>query len=169
MPVQGQNNYNAYANPGVVNSRVNNWAPGINNWNQGIGTNYVANDGKIYVNGRAGADAFPLQYGMNSAVLWDTESKRFFVKGYDNNGIPRVLEDNDYTPHVEPETAHQEMTDLSVYATKEDIQNMIASALSNVQSPKMSGYVTKKDFEKALSELTVGAGGRVVRENDAAR
>ena len=167
MPVQ--NGYNAYAPQPVPNpaiTRVNTWNGG-NNWNMGYGNNYVANDGKIHVNGRAGADAFPLPMGMNVAILWDTESHRFFVKGYDDNGIPRVLEDNDYIPHVEPEVTQPVGIDMSAYATKEDIQAMIAEAFGNMPAPNMSGYVTKKAFEKALSELSVGAGGKVVRENDA--
>lgn len=165
MPTQ--NGYNAYVPQPTPAPRVNTWGVG-NNWGAaGWGNNYVANDGKIHVNGRAGADAFPLPMGMNVAVLWDTESPRFFVKGYDDNGIPRVLEDNDYAPHVEPEVPQQGPIDMSAYATKEDIQAMIAEAFASMPAPKMTGYVTKKEFEKGLSELTVGAGGKVVRDNDA--
>lgn len=168
MPVQ--NGYNAYS-PQPISGiagvpRVNN-INAAGNWNMGYSNNYVANDGKIHVNGRAGADAFPLPMGMNVVVLWDTDSPRFFVKGYDDNGIPRVLEDNDYAPHIEPEVPQQVGVDMSAYATKEDIQAMIAEAFSNMPAPNMSGYVTKKVLDKALSELTVGSGGKVVRANDA--
>ena len=54
-----------------------------------------SSDGRVYVNGRAGADAYPLPMGVNFIVLWDTESHRFFVKGYDNNGIPRVRQNDE--------------------------------------------------------------------------
>lgn len=117
-------------------------------------------DGRTYVNGRAGADAYPIPSGVNEIILWDTEAKRFYIKGYDNNGMPRVLEDNDYSPHVEPEVNAQPQVDFSQYATKDDIKNMISNAFG------MSTFVTQQEFNKALSELSVGNGGRIVRGNE---
>ena len=163
------NNYNAYGGQNVVNPRVNTPAQ-VATWNTGWnGYNQIpqqSSDGRVYVNGRAGADAYPIPNGINYIVLWDTESKRFFIKGYDNNGMPRVLEDNDYGPHMEPEPASQLSVDLSMYATKEDIKEMISQAFSNATIPSMVGYVTQKEFDKALSELAVGNGGRIVRANE---
>lgn len=159
--MQGYNNYSPYQNQ-IVNPRLNTmmnnngWG---NNWNQ-------PRDGKTYVNGRAGADVFPLPPGVNVMTLWDSESKRFYIKGYDNNGVPRVLEDNDYMPHIEPPVAKQNDVDLSAYATKEDIKNMIAEAFSNSAVPNMTGYVTREEMDKAFSELMLGNGGRIVRSND---
>lgn len=120
-----------------------------------------------YVSGRAGADAYQLPTGVNYAILFDNDYKRFFIKGYDNNGRPRVLEDNDYNPHVEPEpqSEHQNI-DLSPYATKDDIKNMINDALSGFSIPNVNSLVTQKELDKALSELSVGNGGRIVRNNE---
>jgi len=144
------NNYNAYAGQGVVNPRVVP-SPGVNvnaGWNGYNQAPQQSSDGKVYVSGRAGADAYPLPMGVNYMILWDTESNRFYEKGYDNNGIPRVLADNDYGPHTEPEPVHQPNVDMSSYATKDDIQKM------------------RKDFDRILSELAVGNGGRIVRMNE---
>lgn len=121
--------------------------------------------GKLYVNGRAGADAYPMPMGVNEIVLWDSESPRFYLKGYDNNGIPRVLEDNDYTPHIQPEVLANGEIDLSKYATKDDIKAMIAEAFSNAVVPSMSGYVTRQEMENEFSGLCLGEGGRIVRSN----
>lgn len=108
-----------------------------------------------YVSGRSGADNYQLPNGVTHALLFDEDAGRMFVKGYDNNGRPRVLEDHDYHPHVEPEPKSiQSNIDLSDYATKQDIRNMIAEV------------VTRDDLNKALSELSVGNGGRIVRINE---
>lgn len=163
------NNYNAYTGQNIVNPRattpvqVANWNTG---WNGYSSVPQQSSDGRVYVNGRAGADAYPIPNGMNFIILWDTESKRFFIKGYDNNGMPRVLEDNDYGPHIEPEPMPQQNIDFSAYATKEDIKQMIADAFSNATIPSMVGYVTKDEMNKAFSELTLGNGGRIVRTNE---
>lgn len=153
-----------YPNYGGIN-----FGPYNNQMNSGFYNGYMQpqqqamqrpSDGRTYVNGRAGADAYPIPAGVNEIILWDTEAKRYYVKGYDNNGMPRVLEDNDYAPHVEPERQSQPQVDLSQYATKEDIKNMISNAFG------MSTFITQQEFNKALSELSVGNGGRIVRTNE---
>lgn len=161
MPVY--NNYNPYGVQRQVAVPNNNWGNNFNGYSQ---IPQQSSDGRVYVNGRAGADAYPLPMGVNLMVLWDTESHRFFVKGYDDNGMPRVLEDNDYTPHIDPEPVKQEKLDMSCYATKDDIKAMISEAFSNATIPSMVGYVTRKEMDDAFSELTLGNGGRIVRVNE---
>lgn len=166
----GYNNYNSYgAQSQIVNPRINT-IPVNNSWGNNGYMNYIqpqqSNSLKTYVNGRPGADAFQLPPGVNSMILWDADSQRFFVKGYDNNGMPRVLEDNDYTPHTEPEPVQQPQVDLNGYATKEDIKQMIAEAFSNATIPSMAGYVTRKEMDKAFESLSLGNGGRIVRNNE---
>lgn len=118
------------------------------------------NDGRVYVNGRTGADAYPMPNGVNQITLWDTDGKRFYVKGYDNNGMPRVLEDNDYIPHVQPEAAPTQHVDMSKYATKDDIKAAVMEAFQSVQ------YVTEEHLNKRLSGLSVGNGGRIVSTDE---
>lgn len=97
-----------------------------------------------YVHGIEGANAFQMPPGVNKVTLWDEDKDQFFVKGYDNNGIPRVLAWNDYQPHVsEPEPVKEIQPNID-----------------------MSKYVTKEYFDKMLSELSIGANGRIVRQNE---
>lgn len=164
QPVRG----NAGMNYGTMNYGGNNWGGSM--WTgagQVAGVPAQMPDQRVYVNGRAGADAYPIPMGVNQIILWDTEAKRFYIKGYDNNGIPRVLEDNDYGPHEESEVAAQRAeVDLSAYATKDDMRAMVADAMKKFKTAGTSGYITKEYLNKVLSDLCVGNGGRVVRSSD---
>lgn len=165
MPgINNYSNYGAYGNIG------NAWNNGWNGYQQPQPTMQqqqpVPADYREFVHGRAGAEAYQLKPGVTMQVLWDDETDRFYVKGYDNNGRPRVLADNDFQSHIEPEPAQQSQLDLSAYATKDDIKQMITEALEGVHVPNLSGYVTQGQFNKALNELTLGQGGRIVRSNE---
>lgn len=177
--MQGYNNLSPnygqqYGNTGMQRTNYPNYAPapmGYNYGNQGYGNapqypQQQPMDERIYVTGRAGADAHQLPPGVNMQILWDNDEDRFYIKGYDNNGRPRVLADNDFQPHVEPEPASQPSIDLSAYATKDDIAKMISQAFNNIPLPNMDGYVTQKDLNIALSNLAVGSGGRIVRSDE---
>lgn len=157
------NNTNGYQNYQGNTQWNNQWN---NQGNYGNGEyNQQYHDERIYVVGRIGADAYQLPPGVDKVILWDDEDDRFYVKGYDEKGRPRVLADNDYFPHVETENEATGV-DLSQYATKDDIKNMIADAIKKVKLPNMSGYVTTDTLDKVISELAVGTGGKVVRSSD---
>lgn len=176
----GYNNYQNYGN--YANYPVQNQYVGMRNTNtvpQQSMPNYgypqpqmtQAQDNRFqlvdYVSGRAGADAYQLPNGVNNAILFDNDNQRFYIKGYDNNGRPRVLEDNDFNPHVEPEPQPvQANIDLTAYATKDDIKDMITNVISNLSIPNVSNYVTRKEFYKSLSELTDGGSERNVKNNE---
>ena len=98
-------------------------------------------NGLPYVHGLEGAHAFPMPTGVNQIILWDDTDNRFYVKGYDNMGKPKILADNDFQPHVEKKAAVVESADASV-------------------------YVTKDYLDKALSELKIGDQGRIVRSDE---
>lgn len=123
----------------------------------------VQADDRIFVAGRLGADAYQLQPGVNVQVLWDDDTDRFYIKGYDDKGRPRVLGDFDFQPHVESDPT-QVNQDMSQYVTKEDIKNMISDAFKKTKTN--NNYVTMDILNKALSELCVGNGGKVVRVNE---
>ena len=192
--MQGFNNYGPYGNfgsngirggvnTGVVGG-VNN---GLNNtgWNTAgfnAGGGYQTNgfnpvppqaDNRVFVTGRAGADAYQLPPGVNMQILWDDDNDRFYVKGYDESGRPRILMDKDYFDHVEPETPAADI-DMSRYATKDDINAMITEAINNAvkevakktKAPDMKNYVTREYFDEQLAGLSVGSGGRVVRADE---
>jgi hypothetical protein len=126
-------------------------------------------DNRVFVTGRAGADAYQLPPGVNMQILWDDDNDRFYVKGYDESGRPRILADNDFQPHVEPEVQLPNI-DMSQYATKDDINAMITEAIKEAtkktKTPNLSNYVTLEAFNEALDGLSVGSGGRVVRANE---
>lgn len=114
-------------------------------------------DTKIIVSGRAAADAYPMPQGATIVYLWDRNGERLFVKSYDNNGYPCVVEDYDLTPHVDPEPN---------YATKEDIREMIEEALANIQMPNTKQFVTRDYLDKALSRAVSGNKGKVNRNDE---
>lgn len=147
----------------------NGWMYQANGYNQGFNPTPVQNDGRIYVTGRMGADAYQLPPGVTEQILWDDDSPRFYVKGYDEKGRPRVLEDNDYQPHVGSDTT-QNGVDMSMYATKDDIKTIVSDTFKKIKMPNMNGYVTiddlKKAFDEFLSELCVGSGGKVIRSGE---
>ena len=192
--MQGFNNYNPYGNYGNVNSvrgGVNPVVGGANiaannaGWNAAgfnAGGGFQQNgfnpmppqaDNRVFVTGRAGADAYQLPPGVNMQILWDDSVDRFYVKGYDENGRPRVIADNDFQTHVEPEVATPDI-DMSRYATKDDINAMITEAINSAvkeaakkaKAPNLSNYVTQEALDAALAGLCVGSGGRVVRADE---
>lgn len=121
-------------------------------------------DDRVFVAGRIGADAYQLQPGVNVQVLWDDDVDRFYIKGYDEKGRPRVLGDFDFIPHVESDY-QQNSPDMSEYVTKDDIRNMISEAFKKNKT-NTNNFVTTEALNKALSELCVGNGGKIVRTNE---
>lgn len=115
-------------------------------------------DKKIIVNGRYAADSYPMPQGSNMIFLWDRNGERLYVKAYDNNGYPSVVEDYDLTPHVDPEPA---------YVTKDDIREMIEEALGNIQLPNTKNFVTRDYLDKVISRAISGNKGKVNRNDDA--
>lgn len=167
------NGYNGYVNNGVAQNTVNN-GPYGNSMNNGA--MYGLTPQQIvqyyqqgylewtdFVHGRAGAEAYQLPPGVIKAKLWDDETDRFYMKSYDDNGRPRIMGDNDFQTHIDPEPSVSPQIDLTPYATKDDIKSMISEALSTLQIPNMSGYVTVDQFNQTLGNLSVGNGGRIVR------
>lgn len=69
-------------------------------------------------------------------------------------------------PHVDPEPVQNAPIDLTPYATKEDLRQMLSDAINQFPIPNMGEYVTRGDLNKALSGLSVGNGGRIVRANE---
>ncbi len=84
-----------------------------------------AKNGIIWVQGEAGAKAYPV--APNTTVqLWDSETQTIFLKSADGSGMPsmKIL---DYTIR-DNTVARNPVTD-------------------------MSGYVTREEFEKRLKEI----------------
>lgn len=172
------NTWNGWNN-GNWNGVGNTWAPngsnswGANGYNQ-QSINYQQGSQQEnhyqyfdYVSGRAAAEAYQLPPNVNKAILYDNDQNRFYIKEYDNTGRPRVVADNDFQAHVEPEPQPQTSNiDLTPYATKDDIRQMINEAISSISLPNFGDYVTRKEFDSGLKHLSVGNGGRIVRTNE---
>lgn len=98
-------------------------------------------NGLLYCHGLEGAYATPMPVGATQIIIWDDTENRFYVKGYDNMGKPKILADNDFQPHVEKKVEKAENLDDS-------------------------GYVTKEYLDMALSQLKIGEQGRIVRSDE---
>lgn len=139
------NNYNPYQNSNVYSQQPMNTVQALMQ--------------PIYVHGRAGAEAFQLSPGVVRQILWDDETDRFYVKALDEMGRPRIVADKDFTDHVEPiapQASEASSIDFSVYPTKRDLEEFLSKF-------DVSNYLTKADFDKALGQLSLGVGGRIVR------
>lgn len=85
-----------------------------------------------WVQGEAGAKAYDVKPGQ-TVLLMDSETNVFYIKSVDINGMPLPLEIYDYTKRT---------------------------ARSNSTPPELpqidlSGFVTKEEFEKRLSEIAI--------------
>lgn len=114
------------------------------------------NLGMVYVHGIEGANAYQLPQGVTEQILWDDDLDMFYIKKLDQMGRPKVVAWKDFHDHVEPEAKQQ---DTSAFLTKEDLRDFLNKI-------GVSNFLTKSDLDKALSELSVGAGGRIVRGNE---
>ncbi len=95
---------------------------------------------QAFVSGIEGARAYPMLYGVNVAILWDTDQDLFYVKQVDNMGRPYIAKTckyEDYDP--EPQFSVQQPVDTTQ-------------------------FVTKEYFDQVLSQLIVGEKGKVVRD-----
>lgn len=152
------NNLSGYGNGNAQQqNNAMNTAPANNVWGNGFDPNTAWGNqqqaqqpaqsmpvsARIFVDGRAGADAYPMPQGVNEITLWDRKPGRVFVKAYDNRGFPVVMEDYDYVDHVEP--------DPPQYVTKDDIREIIEEVMRSQNPVNMGNYVTRSDMDKALT------------------
>lgn len=94
-------------------------------WSQTVAQPQPQSTGINWVQGEAGAKSYPIAPG-NSVMLMDSENNVFYIKSSDSSGMPMPLRIFDYT---------------------ERTQQKQASSQSNNE------YITRKEFEKRLSEL----------------
>lgn len=83
------------------------------------------NSAIIWVQGEAGAKAYPVAAG-NSVQLMDSERQVFYIKSTDNSGIPQPLRR---------------------FVYHEDVAENTTPSLDTSQ------FITREEFEKALSEF----------------
>ena len=81
----------------------------------------------IWVQGEAGAKAFPVQNGR-SVVLFDSETERFFIKTTDISGMPQPLRVYKYTEA----TKEEKPADTSNFITREEFDEAIKDLKQNI-------------------------------------
>ena len=133
--------YNSTNHPNNLNGTgmaTGGWSNGWNGNTAGFPPNMNRPNGaRVYVNGRAEAENYPMPPGANEITLWDSNGGRVYIKAYDNNGYPRVVEDYDLITHVDPAPPE--------YVTKEDIRAILDEMLSNRAMSAQKNYSTRND------------------------
>ena len=92
--------------------------------------------GLIWVQGEAGAKAYPVAPGQ-SVLLMDSESTKFYIKSADASGMPMPLRIFPY----------------SEYTGEPAVPNDGAQIAPGVD---VSRFITREEFEKRLSQLSGG-------------
>ena len=97
--------------------------------------------GIIWVQGEAGAKAYPVAAGT-SMLLMDSEREQFYLKSTDMSGMPMPLRLFTYKEVVQStEPAHVNEIDMSRYITREELENR----LDALKMPSAGRRVKKED------------------------
>lgn len=94
------------------------------------------NNGIIWVQGEAGAKAYPVGSG-NSVLLMDSESEQFYIKSTDVSGMPMPLRVFSYKEVVQTqETAPKGQIDMSMYITRDELENRLNALTKSSNTAK---------------------------------
>lgn len=99
----------------------------------------VQTGGLQWVQGEAGAKAYPVNAGQ-SALLMDSENNVFYIKSTDNSGMPLPLRTFDYK-------------ERTVQSASKTAQNAPQAAIDT------SLFVTRNELEERLAELVTKSRG----------
>lgn len=103
-----------------------NYTNPFNNWQYNPVPSYIPtqpqSNGIIWVQGEAGAKAYPVASGQN-VILMDSEASAFYIKSTDQNGIPMPLRVFDYIERKPTIESSKPITDE--YVTKEDLKKFM--------------------------------------------
>lgn len=95
----------------------------------------VQTGGLQWVQGEAGAKAFPVSAGQ-SVLLMDSENNVFYIKSSDNSGMPLPLRTFDYrerTAQNAPKAAQnapQSAIDTSLFVTRDELEKRLAELVT---------------------------------------
>lgn len=95
----------------------------------------VQTGGLQWVQGEAGAKAFPVSAGQ-SVLLMDSENDVFYIKSTDNSGMPLPLRTFDYkerTAQNAPKAAQnapQSAIDTSLFVTRDELEKRLAELVA---------------------------------------
>ena len=93
--------------------------------NTPITVNQQRNSGIIWVQGEAGAKAYPVGPG-ESVLLMDSERDCFYIKSTDVSGVPMPLRTFTYTEVVQTQNVmhHENKMDSSQYITRDEFEEL---------------------------------------------
>lgn len=86
-------------------------------------TSNQSSTGIIWVQGEAGAKAYPVAPG-NSMLLMDSESECFYIKSTDASGVPMPLRSFTYTEVVQTQPQEEPKVDTSQYVTRSEFEEL---------------------------------------------
>lgn len=95
----------------------------------------VQTGGLQWVQGEAGAKAFPVSAGQ-SVLLMDSENDVFYIKSTDNSGMPLPLRTFDYKERTAQSTsktaqnAPQAVIDTSLFVTRNELEERLAELVA---------------------------------------
>ena len=95
----------------------------------------VQTGGLQWVQGEAGAKAYPVQAGQR-ALLMDSENNVFYIKSTDNSGMPLPLRTFDYKERTAQSTskmaqnAPQTAIDTSLFVTRNELEERLAELVT---------------------------------------
>lgn len=88
------------------------------------------NSGIVWVQGEAGAKAYPVVAGT-SVLLMDSENEQFFIKSTDPSGMPMPLRVFAYKELAQnrPQNVANNDLDMSKYITREELESRLQTIL----------------------------------------
>lgn len=111
------NPYNAALQPPIAQAGQLPSAPNI--------AQSAANGGILWVQGEAGAKAYPVAAG-NSLLLMDSEKQVFYIKSTDPSGMPQPLRRFVYHEDVADSSPAQSEIDTSLFVTHDELEKALA-------------------------------------------
>lgn len=125
--------------PASYNSMGNYNPYQVGQYQQLQNTQQAQTGGLQWVQGEAGAKAFPMG-AAQSALLMDSENNVFYIKSTDNSGMPLPLRTFDYrerTGQNAPKTAQnapQAAIDTSLFVTRDELEKRLAELVARSRS-----------------------------------
>lgn len=107
----------------------------VGQYQQVQNTQQAQTGGLQWVQGEAGAKAFPMG-AAQSALLMDSENNVFYIKSTDNSGMPLPLRTFDYrerTAQNAPKAAQnapQTAIDTSLFVTRDELEKRLAELVA---------------------------------------
>ncbi len=104
-----------------------------------VGYQQAQTGGLQWVQGEAGAKAFPVSAGQ-SVLLMDSENNVFYIKSTDGSGMPLPLRTFDYrerTAQSAPkmtQNAPQTTIDTSLFVTRDELEKRLAELVTKSRS-----------------------------------